>query len=55
MAEFTYNKAKYSSTGILPFKALYAYKFDLCVNIKDNIPEEETPAAREQVKEMRKI
>ena len=55
MTEFTYNKIKHSSMGMSPFKALYAYKPDLCVNIEDDIPEGEAPAAREWIEEMRKI
>ena len=55
MTEFIYNKTKYSSTGMLFFEALYAYKFDLCVNIKNNISKEETLTIYKWVEEMRKI
>ena len=55
ITKFTYNKAKYSSTDILSFEALYIYNSDLCVNIKNNISKGETPAAQEQVKKMQRI
>ena len=40
---------------MLPFEALYIYKFNLYVNIENDISEEKTLAAYEQIKEIRKI
>jgi len=37
------------------FKALYAYKPDLYINIKNNISEKEASTTHKQVEEMRKI
>ena len=41
--------------NILFFEALYIYKFNLCVNIKNNISKKEASATREQIKKIRKI
>ena len=50
LAEFTYNNSFHSTTGITLFFTLYGFYPTVEMNVEDNVPEGEAPAAKERVK-----
>ncbi len=51
-AEFTYNNSRSSSTGLIPFRALYGYDPELRVDItsaEDSTSKGEAPVAHDQI------
>jgi hypothetical protein len=54
-AEFAYNNSDYASLGASLFFALYRYYPRTDIDVKDNVPRGEVPAAAERVKQVRKM
>jgi len=55
MAEYQYNKMKYSNINISLFKALMAYNLNLYNNIRNDILKEKTLTACERIKKLTEI
>jgi hypothetical protein len=50
LAEFTYNNSTHSTTGVSPFRAMYGYNPEICVNVEDDVIEGRSVAAHKRAK-----
>jgi hypothetical protein len=50
LAEFIYNNSTHSTTGVSPFRAIYSYNPEICVNVEDDVIEGRSVATYKRAK-----